>query len=46
MFLMNSSNRQDQVSKAHRDKIIKDVFKVCFMVVGLKLAAYAVKKIE
>ena len=38
MFLMNSSQREDQVSKQYRDRIIKDVFKVSFMVIGLKIA--------
>ena len=41
---MNSSQREDQVSKAYRDKIIKDLFKVSFMVIGLKVASVVFNK--
>ena len=44
MFLMNSSQREDQVSKQYRDRIIKDVFKVAFMVIGLKIASSVFNK--
>ena len=42
---MNSSQRQDQVNKVYRDKIVQDLFKVGMMVLGLKIVAYAVKQI-
>ena len=44
MFLMNSSQREDQVSKLYRDKIVKDVFKVALMVIGLKVACAVFNK--
>lgn len=43
---MNSSQRQDQVNKVYRDKVIQDLFKVGMMVLGLKFAAFAIKKLE
>lgn len=42
MFLMNTSQRQDQINKAHRHKIINDLFKVAGMVVTLKVVSHLV----
>ena len=39
MFLMNSSQRQDQMNKAHLHKIVKDILKAGGIVIALKLAS-------
>lgn len=44
MFLMNSSQREDKASKAYNHKIIKDVFKIGLMVIGLKVAAAVINR--
>ena len=44
MYLMNSTQRENQMSKAYRNKLIKDCFKVASLIVGLKCISYLVTK--
>lgn len=46
MFLANSSQRQGQMNKAHLHKIVKDIAKVCGLVLGLKVASNILMKSE
>lgn len=44
MFLMNSSQREDKANKEYKHKIIKDIFKISMLVVGLKVATALINK--
>lgn len=44
MFLMNSSQRENKTSKEYTHKLIKDVFKIGMMVVGLKVVAAVINR--
>lgn len=44
MFLMNSSQRENKTSKEYTHKLIKDVFKIGMMVVGLKVIAAVINR--
>ncbi len=41
---MNSSQREDKVTKAYNYKIIKDLFKISLGVIALKAAAAIINK--
>lgn len=44
MFLMNSSQRENKTNKEYTHKLIKDIFKIGLMVVGLKVAAAVINR--